>query len=503
MMMSNNDGLRREVKGFLSDFLYHFKQRDVGQLAEFYLYHFHGVSAKFFSKSQWPSGSKVGKELKELYDDKVFYALYKELHWRHLHWKLSSEVSVFSRSSSWKDYAALFNVLTETASDDVVVPQEWLYDIVNEFVYQFQDFSQWKESQELMEMEKKEMNDNPNMWNVGQVSKTLYQIVQRTGVASMSNNDMQKKHKSMKFVLGYFALMSLCRLQLIAGDYASTKKIVKVLNRMQRFAPKMYAAQVNVQYVQGFVQLMSREYEGSFKTFSRMLQNISRSGILQKQKMSSHERAIKKQFEKSLHLLAVLHVICPQLKLSAEIRDRVLEKIGGQDTFLDASSAKRGFGEAFNIGCPKFTTGHSLSKTTTSHHLAIFKEDMRFRYELPRLQKLLRMYKTLSLKRFVQLDGRRADEGRVVSARQRLVSIKYKTRVKKDEAGAAGAGGDDANAGSTHFWLEGDNLYIQQEQRKKNFSRFFMTHIRKLRGVVDKFEEESKSASLPSSGGSR
>ena len=97
--------------------------------------------------------------------DAVFLILYKELYYRHVYAKLSPTID--DRINSYINYCDLFNYILSkckpfapassswanpagTSIDlsegpsDLELPNQWLWDIIDEFIYQFQSFCAYR-----------------------------------------------------------------------------------------------------------------------------------------------------------------------------------------------------------------------------------------------------------------------------------------------------------------------------------------------------------------------
>ena len=95
--------------------------------------------------------------------DPIFLILYRELYYRHVYSRLQPNLD--DRFHSYENSCELFNYLlsalfspgiglenlvsdiTQPDSDGPVtleLPEQWLWDIIDEFIYQYQSFSVWR-----------------------------------------------------------------------------------------------------------------------------------------------------------------------------------------------------------------------------------------------------------------------------------------------------------------------------------------------------------------------
>jgi translation initiation factor 3 subunit L len=91
--------------------------------------------------------------------DPIFLILYRELYYRHVYSRLQPNID--DRFHSYENSCELFNYLLSEAlslnsrifshfvadSEEPVeleLPEQWLWDIIDEFIYQFQVFCTWR-----------------------------------------------------------------------------------------------------------------------------------------------------------------------------------------------------------------------------------------------------------------------------------------------------------------------------------------------------------------------
>lgn len=78
-------------------------------------------------------------------DSEIFLILYRELYYRYVYAKIQRGPSMEHRWHSYHNYQALFGyILNAQKPVKLNLPNQWLWDIIDEFVYQFQSFCQFK-----------------------------------------------------------------------------------------------------------------------------------------------------------------------------------------------------------------------------------------------------------------------------------------------------------------------------------------------------------------------
>lgn len=71
--------------------------------------------------------------------------LYKELYYRHIYARVSGGPSLDQRIQSFYNYCNLFNyILSANEPVSLQLPDQWLWELVDEFIYQFQSFAQYR-----------------------------------------------------------------------------------------------------------------------------------------------------------------------------------------------------------------------------------------------------------------------------------------------------------------------------------------------------------------------
>jgi translation initiation factor 3 subunit L len=130
----------QSVKTFVSDLYRSIRAGDVGGARALYEETFHRLSVGLYRDTPWPPAEAVAPYCD---DDHVFLLLYRELAFRHAHARLPAGLTLRHRADSWDNYCSLFGVvLQDTVA--VQLPNRWLWDMVDEFVYQFQRFCQYR-----------------------------------------------------------------------------------------------------------------------------------------------------------------------------------------------------------------------------------------------------------------------------------------------------------------------------------------------------------------------
>ena len=86
------------------------------------------------------------------------------------------------------NHSTLANILFRPATDSeqpvpLDLPIQWLWDMLDEFVYQFQSFAQWRSVvKNKSEDELAMLAENPQIWSCYSVLNVLYSLVQKSQI---------------------------------------------------------------------------------------------------------------------------------------------------------------------------------------------------------------------------------------------------------------------------------------------------------------------------------
>lgn len=127
------------VKTFVSHLYRHIRDRNVYETHQMYEGGFTRLSDRHFRDTPWPPAESVAAHCD---GDHVFLLLYRELWFRHAHARVQG-LTPAQRAESWDNYCSLFSVVLQGVVN-MQLPNQWLWDMVDEFVYQFQSFCQYR-----------------------------------------------------------------------------------------------------------------------------------------------------------------------------------------------------------------------------------------------------------------------------------------------------------------------------------------------------------------------
>ena len=154
------------VKKFLLDLRDHISAGSVFETANLYENTYPKLTEEFFKSSAWPEADVVEQYVGG--DDSLFLILYRELYYRHIYARVQGGPSIEERFESYYNYCNLFNyILSSESPVKLVLPDQWQWEIIDEFIYQFQSFQQYRAKvQKKTEDELDVLKHNPRVWDV-------------------------------------------------------------------------------------------------------------------------------------------------------------------------------------------------------------------------------------------------------------------------------------------------------------------------------------------------
>jgi translation initiation factor 3 subunit L len=387
-----------------------------------YSHTFPVLSERFFKGSSWPRAEAVA----HLADnDHVFAMLYRELYFRHVY--AASKPTMDQRRESWENYRDLFTVVLNS-NLNMQLPNAWLWDMIDEFVYQFQSFLQYrgklagKSSEEISTLQ---AADAAGVWAADAVVSFLEQLAQRSGMreelstpegtaALMQTEGYSATASNVLRMLGYFSLIGLLRVHCVLGDHTAGLRALAPLNphvRTNLFATKIPMAAITMAYYCGFGYLALQRHIDAATCFSFGCSYVARIKS-HAQRGHGYEQILKKN-EQMYALLAVTLALCPAAsrRLDEAVAMSLREKYG-EKTRSMASGSVDAFEELFAYACPKFAAARApqWSDANANTNAAAYKAQLSAfmglveeRRHLPALKQFLRLYSSIPVVKLASL----------------------------------------------------------------------------------------------------
>ncbi|PRW58820.1 eukaryotic translation initiation factor 3 subunit L-like [Chlorella sorokiniana] len=483
-------------------FLYrHIRERNINEVFVMYSHTFPHLSERFFKGATWPPVETV---LHLVDGDHVFGLLYKEMYYRHLY--ASTQPSIEQRVDSWHNYRELFSVILNS-NLNMVLPNLWLWDMVDEFVYQFQSFSQYRgklTGKSADEVELIKAAEAQGVWEPKAVIAFLDELVKRSAIRDdlaqpgaldkLYQTEGYGTMSNVRRMLGYFALVGLLRVHSVLGDYATAIKSMAPLHpflRKSLFTTKIPMACITMFYYTGFAYVMMQRWLDAGKCFNFILTYISKAK--HQSRGAVYEQILKKN-EQMYALLAIVTALCPTANrlLDEAVTNTLREKYGEKVRSMQAGSSDT-FEELFTYACPKFvspvgpeTPGANTNMEAFRAQLRVFMAVVEERKHLPALKQFLKLYTSIPISKLAHLAELDAD-----TLKQQLGLLRQSTQVVTWQTGDP-LQGNPVPAGDVEFSIEqqeGEEMVVVAEPKAKVVKGdFLVRHIARFEEIMRDLE---------------
>jgi translation initiation factor 3 subunit L len=481
------------IKDFIFDLFQ--SSRRTGRVEEIQVLYdqkFKELSDKYFTQSPWPEPEAISKECN---DDEIFLLFYKEMSLRHRFSKMKS-IPIALYLEAWENYNRLFNILLSSKENFIVISTQWAYDIIQEFVYTFQSYCQYRLQHNRTEEELHTMEANKDAWSLPVVSIILNNVIRMsqelaaaTAVTSTSEPDAAVTTHAL---FGYFASIENARLECLLSDYTTSLESIQNIrlwdqNELFTLVPTCH---VNVYYHAGVSMLMMRRYSDCIDTLSTITLHILR--VLKPG--NSTPKAIQTQHSKMMDKILSLLAIAISLSGGRRVDDQVMEVINAKlsDRFRRLNDGDiHLFEEMFEHSCPKFISPAVAENGSAGGALeawkaqvAIFVNEIQQQVTLFKLSSYLRLYSSIELEKMASFNDISQDE-----LVEQLLSSRHKSRevifgpCTSESSGAPtdGSAPQPVIVSDINYFIEDGNLVIGagRKSNREATEKFFMAGIRK------------------------
>lgn len=504
------------VKRFIVQFHQAVLDNNLSEITNAYDQGWNRLTEKFYSKTEWPEAELIAPLVN---DDPIFLILYRELYYRHVYSKLQPEVD--DRFHSYENSCELFNYLLNSDGPvQLELPDQWLWDIIDEFIYQFQSFCVWrarptqKNEEELMMLA-----DGSQVWSCYSVLNVLYSLIQKSrineyleavqrGASAEEIAEVSGEYgqRPLYRTLGFFSIIGLLRVHVLLGDYTLALKVMDLVKLNQKaFFTRVTACHVATYYYVGFCYMGLRRYADATRTFNSILNFISR--MRQYHTRSYQYDQINRTAERMYALLAICNALSPS-RLDDAIMTNLKEKYGEQHTKMTKGTEEgfAAFEELYIKSCPKFISStpppyhdtellslyiQSPPQEPVQRHLALFLSDVRIQQSVvPTLRSFLKMYSSLDASKLAGfLD---ADEEEIV---QQMMVMKGASRSVSRAAVESGTllDGGVISTSDLDFVIDENMVQIVESTIGRRYGGWFIRNTEHALKVYDTI----KSSPLP------
>lgn len=484
-----------QVKKFLAYFQDMIREKNVYELNTLYETSFPKLTDQYFKSCPWPEAEEIAGCVK---DDPIFIFFYKELCFRHIYARVAGGPTVDQRMNSYFNYCKIFNyILSAEQPVDLELPNQWLWEIIDEFIYQFQAFSQYRAKlQKKSDEELEYLKQNPKVWNVHSVLNVLHSLVEMSNInkqLEVYNNQGNPDQVAGEFgrhslykMLGYFSLVGLLRLHSLLGDFYQA---IKVLENIELNKKSLYSrvpgCQITTYYYVGFAYMMMRRYADAIRTFCSILLYVQRTKQMFQTKSYQND-LINKQTDQMYVLLALCLVLHPQ-RIDESLHTTLREKNYADKINKMQRGEMSEFENCFTFSCPKFLSpvppaydgadfdSDVLHKEPLRLQLKVFMEEVQQQLMLPTIRSYLKLYTTMPLEKMAGFMEMPPEE-----FRNHLLAFKHKMKNVVWTKGTSGLEGEFQSGSEVDFYIDKNMIHIADTKVARRYGDFFIRQIHKF-----------------------
>jgi translation initiation factor 3 subunit L len=405
---------------------------------------------------------------------------------------LEFQATLETKFASYDNYCNLFHyILNSDGPVDLEVPNYyWAWDVIDEFIYQFNSFCSYRQKAALKNDNPEEiqlLRENPNTWGCYSVLNVLYSLIQRSQIneqlAAMKRGEDGALYagdygsRPLYKMLGYFSIIGLLRVHCLLGDFSLALKTLDdiELNKKAQFA-RVMAAHFTTYYYVGFSYMMMRRYADAIRMFSHILVYVSRTKNFQK---NAQYDSITKKNDQMYALVAICVAFHPT-RLDDTIHTALREKYGEQFNKLQRGGPESLplFEELFRTACPKFISptppdfdNPEVNVDPVEHHLRIFMDEVKNNMMSPTVKSYLKLYTTMDLKKlagFLEVEPEKL--------RCWLLVNKQRNReVRWNEGGLLE--GEVIHASDLDYAMEGDLIHVSEAKVGRRLVDWYLRNL--------------------------
>jgi translation initiation factor 3 subunit L len=385
------------------------------------------------------------------------------------------------------------------------IPADWVYDIVNEFVYFFQAFHEQRAVYERACREGAPSSDASlekalhTAWAPHEVISVLRRAIDASGLneqlkaakskgAAMSRAEMEGEWMVPEItqLAGAFSLVCLVRVEAKLGDHASAVEAARHLtaNFSGPFA-RVPRGHLSLHSYLGFSLMMLGRFADAARTVSSILLLVHRTSALLAEGGTA-SRFMKKTAEKMLALLALCEALSPGSPIDELVRRKVRDRFSAKMDAIEAGGdeAESALAELFQATAPAFidaswppvavlegageedeTPGAQLAHT----HRRVFLASASARVaHLSGLRPLLKLYTSIDLPKLSRLAGVSEERARASLFALKLQSWQQQQAASKAEEDVAADDVARACCDPVHFFVGGETgMMVEVDMREQ------------------------------------
>ncbi len=485
------------VAMYLTYFYKKFIEGNQAEVHQLYESTFTDLSNRYFKATEWPAAEDVAPLVD---NNSTFLLLYKELYYRHLFSKMSPTPE--QRMDGWNNYYDLFSLFMADETFEYEIPASWLWDMVDEFIYQFESWCQYRSKLTMRTPEEIAfLRESDGIWNVQTVLRLLHFLVHKSNIINWllagdrsgagETEELDRSSLPTYRYLGYFAIIGLSRVNTLLGDYNLALMLLQPIDFSITSAlfTHVTAAHVSINYYMGFCYMMLRRYEDAVRVFSSTVLHIGR--IKHNHTRSYQYEQIDKRSSQMMALLAACLSLRPQ-QVDESVLALVREKAG--DRYARMSQGEiQAYEDMFEKASPKFVSPAlpdydvvaDTNMDAPRHQMRLFVREVTHQLESSDIRSYLKLYTSIEIDKLAALTD--SDESTI---RSRLQSLKHKSWALVGNSLDTPLDGEYQTASDLGFYIDGNVVRISDSVPPTMFGEYFIHQIGKLDDLLSNLKRK-------------
>jgi translation initiation factor 3 subunit L len=275
-LLSGSSAKHRSTKEVASEFLGQFNSdyrngntENLNYLTDFA---FHKLSEEVFKERPWPRVESMDDSLGLHENVKL---LYKELYYRHIFSRLQSTAAdVEVRCEAWNNYLELFKVMIPEQGNELHhfdLPCKWVWEILDEAIYQFQNFSVFASKLKKDDLIYKELLLRKDFPNFNEFERALRDLLARSQVLDSAGQFLNVDKPKTRHYAGYFAHLALIKLNVCCGRFPEAFDLVQKcsLEYISRYLKRSWCSLVSFFYFAGLTYILNDDFLKGMKVLEK------------------------------------------------------------------------------------------------------------------------------------------------------------------------------------------------------------------------------------------
>jgi len=445
---------------------------------------FKDLSEKYCDKEPWPAAESISNQAigNDGRPDEYFLCVYTEMMYRHKFAKLKT--SLGDRLAAWDNYCALFDHVLGGQDLETELTAQWVFDVLHEFVYQFQSFCQYRTQNAGRSAEDRVTLEAADAaWSAPAVLSYLARLQAAGGGGTMSTGLMTKAPSVLHAQMALFAVASKSRVECLLGDYGAAVAAFDRINVFDEASElsKIFACRLSVMYHLGYSLMMLRRYRDALRTFDGVLAHLARTQKHNGFKAFGNEAgAVQKAMDRMMALFAVCLALAPGYAADDSALAAVKDKYGDKQTLMQRGDAQT-FEAMLTYASPKhvvpavpdYSAPVNASHDAYRQQISLFNAEVARQTSVAALRSYLKLYSSIDLGKLA-----RFTDDTLAGFRAKLVGAKAKLR--QGAPRPVGTAEVPPAALDIHFYVVGDMIHVDEPPKAQRHDEYFTAQIKKF-----------------------